>query len=330
MAFINGIRFTGIGSSVPEKIIKNDDLSNIVETSDEWISSRTGIKERRISVDQNTSELAAEAALRALENAGLKAEEVDLIVVATITPDGFMPSTACLVQDKIGAINATAFDINAACSGFIYAINTAAALIHAGQYKNAIVIGAEVLSKILDWTDRNTCVLFGDGAGAIVLTAGDVTNKLYIELGSDGSKGEVLACPAVPVRNVFIGNTETDKETDSFITMNGKEVFKFAVKVIASSIANILKESGLTMEDIKYVVPHQANYRIIESAAKKLEVKDSKFYLNLNKYGNTSGASIPLAMDEMERKGLIEKGDKLILVGFGGGLTWGATLIEWK
>lgn len=329
MTKIKGIKLIGIGSYTPEKIVKNDDLSSIVETSDEWISTRTGIRERRISIDENTSQLASQAAVKAIANAGITPEDIDLIIVATITPDSFMPSTACLVQDKIGALNAVAFDVNAACTGFIYALNTASLFISSGQYKTALVIGAEVLSKVMDWTDRNTCVLFGDGAGAVVLTSGDKNNEIYTNLKSDGSKSKVLTCPAVPLKNVFIEEKDNTENTNT-VKMNGKEVFKFAVKVIVSSVEDILKESGYSIEDIKYIVPHQANFRIIDAAAKKLEVEESKFFMNLNKYGNTSGASIPLALDEMYRASLIEKGDKLILVGFGGGLTWGSVLIEWN
>lgn len=321
------VKIIGTGSYMPKGITTNDDLSRWVETSDEWISSRTGIKERRLSIGENTSELASKAAIKALENANMKPEDIELIIVATITGDSFTPSTACMVQENIGAFNAVAFDISAACSGFIFGLNTSCQFIKAGQMKNALVIGSEVLSKIVDFKDRNTCVLFGDGAGAAILKASKEQGILYNYIGSDGINGkESLNCTAVQVRNPY---TKIEKKEESFITMNGKEVFRFAVKIIPKSIEKILEDTNNSLDDIKYIIPHQANLRIVEFAAKKLKVDIEKFYVNLDKYGNTSSASIPIALDEMNRKGLLKKGDKIILVGFGGGLTWGSTLIKW-
>lgn len=318
------VKILSFGSYVPERIVTNEELMSVVETTDEWISSRTGIKERRISEGDNTSDLAYKAAKMALERANIRPEDIDLIVLATTSPDNFTPATACVVQGLLGASKAFCFDINAACSGFLFALNTASQFIKTGQCKNALVIGAEVLSKIVDWTDRNTCVLFGDGAGAVVITASDVPGILSVHSGSDGSKGMVLTCPAAPLTNMLL----KDEATKCYIAMNGKEVFKFAARVIPDSVVRVLTETNLTLEDIKYIVPHQANMRIIESAAKKLGVGIDKFYINLHKFGNTSSASIPIALNEMYENGLLSKGDKIIAVGFGGGLTWGAALIE--
>lgn len=318
------VKILSFGGFVPERIVTNDELRSVVETSDEWISSRTGIRERRISEGDNTSDLAAKAAKIALERAHLNPEDIDLIIVATTSPDNFTPATACMVQGILGATNAFCFDINAACSGFLFALNTASQFIKTGQCRNAIVIGAEVLSKIIDWTDRNTCVLFGDGAGAVIIAESKIPGILSVHSGSDGSKGSVLTCPAAPLTNMFL----KDDITKCYVSMNGKEVFKFAARVIPESVLRVLKEAGLTLEDIKYIVPHQANMRIIEFAVKKLGIDINKFYVNLDRFGNTSSASIPIALNEMYEKGLLLKGDKIIAVGFGGGLTWGAALME--
>lgn len=323
---MKSVEIIGTGSYVPQRVVTNDELSAIVETSDEWISTRTGISERRISLGENTSDLAAKAALDALKNAKLVAKDIELIIVATTSPDSFVPSTACIVQELIGASNAVCFDISAACTGFIFALNTAAQYIKTGEYKTALVVGSEVLSKIMNWEDRNTCVLFGDGAGAAVLKAGEEgIIKTYIA--SDGVKGrEFLHCFASQVKNPFMNNSV---DTADKINMNGKEVFKFAVRVMANSIEKVLDDSQNSIEDIDYIVPHQANIRIIDFVAKKLKIDKDKFFINLNKYGNTSGASIPLALDEMNKKGLLKKGSKVIFVGFGGGLTWGSVLVKW-
>lgn len=321
------VSIVGTGSYAPEKIITNNDISKIVDTSDEWISDRTGIKERRISTGEQTSDIATKAGEEAIRKSGLKPEDLDLIIVATATPDCFVPSTACIVQKNIGAINATCFDISAACTGFIYAVSIASQFIMTGQKKRALVIGAETLSKILNWNDRNTCVLFGDGAGAVVLEKSDKGGIISQYTGSDGTGGEHLMCGAAPLKNPYYDLDETYRDT---LSMNGREVFKFAVKVIVRSINEVLKNTDYSLEDIKYIVPHQANMKIIELASKKLKMDLSKFYINLDKYGNTSGASIPIALNEMNEKSLLQKGDKIILVGFGGGLTFGAQLIEWN
>lgn len=323
---MNNVKIIGIGSYVPEKIVTNEDLSKIVDTNDEWISSRTGIKERRISEGEDTSELSAKAAKNAIENAGIDPSEIDLIILATTSPDSFTPSTACIVQASIGAHNATCFDIGAACSGFIYGLNVGTQFIKTGMAKTVLVIGAEVLSKILDWTDRSTCVLFGDGAGAAILRKSEKNGILSVFTASDGRGGEFLKCPAMPVRSPFV---KESKEVKSVVGMNGKEVFKFAVKAMPIGIKEVLKDSEYTLEDIKYIVPHQANRRIIEHVAKKLDVDNDKFFINLDKYGNTSAATIPIALDEMSKAGMLQSGDKIIVIGFGGGLTYGSALIEW-
>lgn len=323
---MNEAEIIGIGTYAPEKIVSNDFLSTIVDTSDEWIYSRTGIKNRRIAENENTSDLAAKAALKALRDAGMEASELELIVLATVSPDNFVPSCACMVQGAIGADKAVAFDINAACSGFIFALNIASQFIKTGQAQNALVIGAETLSKITDWSDRGTCVLFGDGAGAVVLKKSEKNKVLSIYTGTDGSKGENLTAAALPLNGSF---PSEKKDWNYFINMNGREIFKFATRVIEDSIGKVLEDSGLNIEDIKYIVPHQANMRIIEFVAGRMKISADKFYMNIENYGNTSSASIPLALNEIYEKGMIEKGDKLIMVGFGGGLSWGAALIEW-
>lgn len=321
------VKIAGIGSFVPEKIMTNDDLSKLVDTNDEWISTRTGIKERRISSGEDTSDLASKAAFRALEKAKVLPEEIDLIVVATSSPDALSPSTAVFVQKKIGAFNAACFDISAACSGFIYALNVGVQFVKTEQSRKALVIGAEVLSKVTDWKDRNTCVLFGDGAGAVVLVPSEEKGISSIFCGADGRKAEYLSigAGAIPVKNPLVNPGEAQSIR---ICMDGREVFRFASNIILEAVDKVLKDSGYKLEDIKYIVPHQANYRIIDFAARKLGVTEDKFYLNLQKYGNTSAASIPLALDEMYEKKLVKKGDKLILVAFGAGFTWAACLLE--
>jgi 3-oxoacyl-[acyl-carrier-protein] synthase-3 len=310
----------------------NDDMAKLVETNDEWISSRTGIKERRISTGESTSDLAYRAAVNALRNAKLNAEELDLIICATISPDSFMPSVACMVQNSLGAKRAAAFDLTAACTGLIYAMAVAAAFIKTGMYRNALVIGAETLSKTLDWSDRSTCVLFGDGAGAMVLSAveqedGRTGGIMAMSLASDGSKGEHLCLPAIPLSNPFVKPEENGSKPT--ITMNGQEVFKFAVRSITDLVKKVLAETELTHQDIKYIVPHQANQRIIEQAAKSLGIEFEKFYCNIERYANTSAATIGIALDEMVQKDMLKPGDRIILVGFGGGMTSGAILVEW-
>ena len=319
----------GLGSYVPERILTNADLEKIVDTSDEWIFSRTGIKQRHVADEATaTSDIAAGAAKRALAHAGIKAEELDLIIVATATPDMFFPSTACLVQEKIGATHAAAFDLAAGCSGFVYGLTVATQFIQAGLYQRVLVIGAETLSKILDWTDRNTCVLFGDGAGAAVI--GPVPagyGVLGVELGADGHGGELLTMPAGGSRRP--PSAETVAQRLHYVHMNGNEVFKFAIKVMGEAAQKALQKAGMTDADVDYLIPHQANIRIIQSAAKRLQLPMEKVHVNVDRYGNTSAASIPIALEEAVLEGKVKNGDKLVLVGFGAGLTWAACVLRW-
>ena len=302
----------------------NDDLSKIVETNDEWIRSRTGIRERRIATEDGTSDRAPKAAARAIEQAAILPEEIDLILLATSSPDSCFPNGACEVQAKLGAVNAACYDISAACTGFVFALSTAHAFISAGIYKTALVIGADVLSKLIDWTDRGTCVLFGDGAGAAVVRA-DETGILGLNMHSNGEKGGVLTCGSRSNGNFLLGR----KPELGYMTMDGQEVFKFAVKKVPECMNEVLRETGYTTQDIDHFVIHQANFRIIESIAKRLKVDVDKFPANMERYGNTSGASVPILLDELNRKGQLKRGEKMILSGFGAGLTWGAILLEW-
>lgn len=319
----------GIGSYVPEKIVTNADLEKLVDTSDNWIVERTGIKERRIAAeDQATSDLATKAAEKALADAGIGAEDIDLIIVATVSPDMTFPSVACLVQDNLKATKAAAFDITAVCSGFIYGLVIGSTFIKSGTYKKVLVIGAETLSKITDWTDRNTAILFGDGAGAVVL--GETLpgfGILGVHLGSDGAGGDLLKVPAGGSRQPT--TAQTVAERSHFIHMNGNEVFKFAVKVMGEAAVKALDEAGISPADITYLVPHQANLRIIQSAARRLGLPMDQVVVNVDKYGNTSAASIPIALDEGVKSGKIKNGDIIVIVGFGGGLTWGSGVIKW-
>lgn len=325
-----GVGITGVGSFLPKKIMTNSDLEKIVDTSNEWIIERTGIQERRIAEKTiATSDISAIAGQKAMEDAGVLPGEIDLILVATITPDHLFPATACMVQKHIGAINAVAFDINAGCTGFVYALTTAKAFIKSGMYKKILVIGAEVLSKIVNWEDRNTCILFGDGAGAcIVEPCQKGFGMIAEELGSDGSKGDVLIVPAGGSRKPT--SLETVEEGSNFIYMDGKEVFKFAVRIMEKSARNVLEKAGLNTEDIDLLIPHQANIRIIDSALKKLNLSKEKVFVNLNKYGNMSAASIPVALDEALNEKKIKKGDNVVLVAFGAGLTWGSIVLKWN
>ena len=317
-------RIVGTGAYVPEQIATNDDLARIVETNDEWIRSRTGIGERRIATTETNSYMAAQAAKQALDQAGIAPEDVDLILLATSSPDYCFPNGACEIQEQIGAVNAAGYDISAACTGFVFALNTAHAFIQAGIYRTALVVGADVLSKLLDWTDRGTCVLFGDGAGAVVVQAAD-RGVIGVKMHSDGTKGGVLTCGSRTNGNFLLGK----KPELGYMTKDGQEVFKFAVKKVPEIIKELLEENRTSLEEIRYFVLHQANYRIIESVAKRLKADISKFPANMERYGNTSGGSIPLLLDEMNRKGMLAPGDKIVLSGFGAGLTWGATLVEW-
>jgi 3-oxoacyl-[acyl-carrier-protein] synthase-3 len=320
---------TGWGMSVPETILTNDDLSKIVETNDQWIRERTGIRERHIVKDgQTTSSLGVDAALKALKVANLRPTDLDLIICSTSTPDYIFPATACMIQDQIGATKAGAFDLLAACSGFIYATNMAAQAIRSGSIKNALVIGAETLSRFVNWKDRNTCILFGDGAGAFVLQASDKPGGVYSAvMHSDGSGGELLALPGGG--SVHPATEATVHEGKHFIEMDGKEVFRFATRVMAQATMETLDAAGMKIEDINWIIPHQANIRIIEAAARGLKLPMDKFIVNLDRYGNTSTASIPIATVEAVEKGQIKAGDKLVMVGFGAGLTWGALTAEW-
>lgn len=326
---MRSVGLIGIGSHVPDRILTNADLEQMVETSDEWIVSRTGIRERRVaSKEEASSDLAVKASKKALAHAGISAEELDLIVVATVTPDMFFPSTACLVQHQLGATKAAAFDLSAACTGFIYGIATAAQFISTGVYQYALVIGVDCLSKMVDWKDRNTCILFGDGAGAAVLgPVSEGQGLLAFDLGSDGSGGELLKVEAGGSR--LPASEQTVKENKHVISMNGREVFKFAVRAINSSTETVLGKAGMTKNDIDFLVPHQANIRIIESAMKRFGLSKDKVVVNIDRYGNMSSASIPIALSEAYENRLFQLGDKLVLCGFGGGLTWGAAVITW-
>ena len=319
---------TGTGSYLPEKVLTNVEMEKFVDTNDAWIKSRTGIEERRISdADTASSDLGIIAAKRALKSAGLAPEEVELIVVATISPDSIFPSTACIIQDKIGAINAAAFDLSAGCSGFVYALTVAAQFVQAGTYKNVLVIGAETLTKVLDWEDRNTCVLFGDGAGAaVVQPVEEGRGVISVDLGSDGSGAKLLHLPGGGSR--CPATSESVMARQHYMKMAGAEVFKFAVRIMGESSLRVIEKAGLNKEEIDYFIPHQANIRIINSAAKRLGLGMDKVYVNLHKYGNTSAASVGVALDEAIREGKVKKGDNVVLVGFGAGLTWAAMVLK--
>ena len=319
-------KMIGFGLYTPKNLVENERLQEFLETSDEWIRTRTGIERRYISLDENTSDLAVEASKKALSQAGLSAEDIDLIILATVTPDNFTPSTACIVQDKLGAKNAWAFDINAACTGFIYALKLGKSLIRSGEAKNALIIGAETLSKALNWEDRGSCVLFGDGAGATVLTSTEEDCGIKcVKVKSDGSKGDSLVIQGLPLNSPFKDRKEV---SENYINMNGREIFKFATKVMEESIVDILEKENIKIEEIDAIIPHQANLRIIDYVGKRLGIPREKFVTNLQNYGNTSGASIPIALCEAIDDGKVKRGDNIIMVGFGGGLTWGAALIK--
>ena len=327
---MKSVGILGLGHYIPEKILTNDDMAKIVETSDEWITERTGIKERHIAApEQATSDMSFIAAQRALEDAGVAPEEIDLVIVATASPDHAFPSTACLVQDRIGAKGAAAFDLSAGCSGFVYSLGVASQMIRTGLYKKALIIGAETLSRIMNWQDRNTCVLFGDGAGAAVI--GEVEEGLGvlgIDLGADGSGGNFLVQPAGGSRKP--ASAETVAANEHTIHMSGQDVFKFAIQIMGATSKRALKNAGMTPEDIDLLVPHQANMRIIKSASKRLKVPMEKVWVNVNKYANTSAASIPIALCEAEHAGAMKKGDTVLLVGFGAGLTWSSIVLKWS
>lgn len=322
-------RITGTGSAVPEKVLTNADLEKMVDTSDEWITTRTGIKERRIAGEgEFTSTFATAAAEKALAKAGVSAEELDLIVVATITPDFPFPSTACLVQKNLNATKAAAFDISAACSGFLFAISVVEKFIKTGSVAKALVIGAETLTRITDWTDRNSCVLFGDGAGAIILEAGSGdAGILSTHVHSDGTYWELLHQPACGSRNPADSRVLDERLT--FIRMQGNEVFKLAVRAMEDAANEALAANNLATTDIDLFISHQANRRIIDAIGKRLKLNQDQVFINLERFGNTSAASIPIALDEANRLGRIKDGDVVLLDSFGGGLTWASVLMRW-
>ncbi len=322
-------RIVSTGSYVPERVLTNRELEQMVDTSDEWIIERTGIRERRIASEkQASSDLAYEAAKSALKRAGLKPKDLDLIIVASVTPDMPFPSTACILQAKLGAKDAAALDVNAACSGFIYSLSMANAFISSGQYRCVLVVGAETLSKITDWEDRSTCVLFGDGAGAAILGPADGdAGILSVRLHSDGSMGDLLTLPGGGSRNPV--SKDTIKKRLHYIKMKGNETFKFAVKTLEKLVADTLAEFRLKPSDISLLIPHQANLRIIKATAERVGLPIEKVFVNIDKYGNTSAASIPIALDEAVRCERVRPGDYLMLEAFGGGITWASALIRW-
>lgn len=331
------IRITGTGSALPGRIVTNKELEQMVETSDEWIRERTGIAERHVSVGETVVTLASEAAHKALEQAGKRAEEIDLILVATCSPEQYLPCCACQVQAAVGAVNALAFDVNAACSGFLFALNTADAYLRTGLAKNALIIGSEVLSKLVDWTDRSSCILFGDGAGAVVVERCEASpGILGRALHSDGTGGGVLQCGAreltTPYARTSAAKTDQKQQTDDrehYIQMDGQEVYRFATRRVPQCIEEALADAGLAVPDIDLFVLHQANARIIDAVAKRLHADREKFPTNLERVGNLSSASIPVLLDELHRQGKLHRGDRIVLAGFGAGLTIGACVMTW-
>ncbi len=320
-------KIIGMGFYAPEKIYDNAYMESIVETNDEWITQRTGIKERHISADNEyTSDLATEAAKRALKDADMSAEELDLIILTTVTPDYFTPSTACVVQKNIGAVNAAAFDLNAACSGFATAMTVADQFLRCGTYNNVLVVSADALSKATDYNDRGTCILFGDGAGAVIFSS-EKGGILSSWIGANGAGGDKLT--SLAYREEAEEVEKRVSHNKATVWMAGSEVMKFAVKIMAEAANKVVEDAGLTWDDIDLVIPHQANVRIVDSAAKRIGITTDRMYINVDRYGNTSGASIPIALCEARDTGRLKKGDKVVLVGFGGGLTWGAAVIEY-
>jgi 3-oxoacyl-[acyl-carrier-protein] synthase-3 len=327
----SSVIITGVGAYAPTKVLTNDDLATMVDTSDEWIRNRTGIRQRHIAAENEaTSDMAAEAARVALKNANVEPSEIELIVVGTVTPDMPFPNTACLVQEKLGMRKVPAFDIEAACSGFIYTMDVAAALMRAHGYKHVLVIGAEKMSSIMNWEDRTTCVLFGDGAGAVVLSLDERpgVGLLKTLLGADGSAADILRVPGGG--SLSPASAETIERSLHAIQMQGREVFKNAVRVMCQSALDILGTASLTAGEVDLVVPHQANNRIIEALSQRLGIEMERFFINLDRYGNTSAASIPIALAEAAEQGRIKSGDTILMVAFGGGLTWASALIKWQ
>ena len=321
--YFSKIKYTG--AYVPENIVTNADLEKLVETDDEWIRSRTGIERRHISMGDNTSDLASKTAWEIIKKGGIDPTDIDLIIVATVSPDCMSPSTACTAQAAIGAVNAVAFDISAACSGFVFALSTADKFIKSGTYKNALIIASEVLSKHINWSDRSTCVLFGDGAAGAYIERSETPGIIAEDIGCDGTKGKSLGGARNTAANVFNG---LEKFDDPYIYMDGKVIFDFATRQVPKSVNKLLEKANLMPEDIKYVLPHQANERIVKIISRKVKIPMEKFYLNIAEYGNTSAASIPIALNEMFEKGILSEGDKLLITGFGGGLTWCSMVVE--
>lgn len=317
-------RIIGTGSALPALLVSNRELEKIVDTTDEWIRSRTGIESRHIAVEETTTSMAIEAAKKALQDAKASPEELDLIIVGTISPDHYFPSTACEIQNALGAVNATAFDISAACAGFLFGLGIVDAYMKAGTVRTALVVGAETLSKMMDWNDRSTCVLFGDGAGAAVVRS-DESGIMSMVQGSDGARGNALTCEGRRVNNPYKKN---DTSLD-YTKMNGQEVYKFAVKTVPKSIEEALLKANVKADDVKYFLLHQANLRIIEAVAKRLGQSIEKFPTNLQECGNISAGSVPVLLDHVNREGMLQKGDTIVLAGFGAGLTWGATVLIW-
>lgn len=318
------IRIIGTGRGLPKTVVTNDDLAKRMDTSDEWIRTRTGIGERRIASDETTAGMSVEAAKAAITTAGIEAAEIDVILVGTVSPDQCFPTVSCMVQKEIGAVHAVCYDLSAGCSGFLFALNTVYAYMKAGIYRYGLIIGAETLSKLLDWEDRSTCVLFGDGAGAAVVKS-EPGNLYEMVQYSDGSRGAVLSCDNRPLKNLIV----SQEAGVPYMYMNGQEVFKFALKKVPKCITEVLEKAKLSVEEIDYYVLHQANERIIQAVAKRLRVPEEKFPMNMEHYANTSAATIPILLDEMAEKGMLNRGDKLVLSGFGAGLTWGAAVLEW-
>jgi 3-oxoacyl-[acyl-carrier-protein] synthase III len=322
------VSITGLGAHVPERVVTNAELAAMVDTSDEWIVTRTGIRERRVaSPEEALSDLCLPAIREALEQAGVQASSLDLVIVATVTPDMIFPATAAILADELGAVDAAAYDLSAGCTGFMYAVAQATAMVAGGLAQRALVVGGDVLSKIVDWSDRATCILFGDGAGAVLLERVEKGGFLGFELGADGSGGLDLYVPAggsrVPASEATIARGE------HFVRMNGREVFKFATRVLVSSAENLLEECGVAVEDVDVYVPHQANLRIIRHAAEKLGILPERVVINVDRYGNTSSGSIPLALADAAGEGRLRKGDLVLMTGMGAGLTWGSALLEW-
>ena len=326
---VRGARISALGVYVPERVLTHDEISQFLDTSDEWIMTRTGIRERRVArVDQAASDLAEVAATRCLESVGFDPEALDLVIVTTISPDHIMPATASIVADKIGATRAGAFDVQAGCTGFVYGLAIATAFVSANIYPNVLVLGAEVLSKMLDWEDRSTCVLFGDGAGAVLVQPTDNGSIFSFDLGNDGSGAPSLLVPAGGSRQP--ASFETVRTHEHTMHMTGSEVFKFATRTVVGSCQKVLDDAGVTVEDVDLFVPHQANIRIIETAARRLGFTEGQVFANLDRYGNTSCASIPICLHEASQNGRLKKGDTLLMAGFGAGLTWGSCLTKWE